>query len=262
MSEMAYAVHTGTCTYLLDEDGICRWTLSPTGAAAPGTDRCVGAQFVASLDLNEAGGLVGELRIGAAALFARVEGGRYVLLRTAAIEHVEFRGGEEEGAGEVAAAAPQPVAPRKVAAPLQQTGLMEPRLPQPSFPQLDHPAPRPAPAFVAPPLAPPPPPAPAAPPPRPSTPPPLSARAPSQAPPPPSHPPPPRPVPPAPFAPAIRAALPSAEEILDVEELSVEDLVTFSEVTLTIPLYRPEAQPERPAPPPRRGMIGQGKRLR
>jgi hypothetical protein len=256
MSEMAYAVHTGTCTYLLDEDGICRWTLSPTGAAAPGTDRCVGAQFVASLDLNEAGGLVGELRIGAAALFARVEGGRYVLLRTAAIEHVEFRGGEAEGAGEVVAAAPQPSAPRKVAAPLQQTGLMEPRLPQPSFPQLDHPAPRPAPAFVAPP----PPPVPAAPPPRPSTPPPLSARAPSQAPPPPSHP--PRPAAPPPPAPAIRAALPSAEEIHDVEELSVEDLVTFSEVTLTIPLYRPETQPERPAPPPRRGMIGQGKRLR
>jgi hypothetical protein len=66
----------------------------------------------------------------------------------------------------------------------------------------------------------------------------------------------------APPPPAIRAAMPSAEEILEVEELSVEDLVTFSEVTLTIPLYRPETQPERPAPPPRRGMIGRGKPLR
>ncbi|MEO7331227.1 MAG: hypothetical protein ABI193_21810 [Minicystis sp.] len=260
MSDMAYAVHTRTCTYLLDEDGICRWTLSPSGAAAPGTDRCVGAQFVASLDLNEAGGLVGELRIGAAALFARVEGGRYVLLRTAAIEHVEFRGGEGESVEEPAASAPQP-ASRKVANPLQQSGLMEPRLPQPSFPHLDQPIAR---AVAVPHYASAPPPAPPSVP-RPSTPPPVPSRAqtPSHAPPPPSHPPPPRPIapPPAPPPPAIRAAMPSAEEI-DVEELSVEDLVTFSEVTLTIPLYRPETQTERPAPPPRRGMIGQGKRLR
>lgn len=220
-----------------------------------GTDCRVGAQFVASLDLNEAGG-VGELRIGAAALFARVEGGRFVLLRTAAIEHVEFRGGEE-GASEPVAAAPP--APRPAAVPLQQTGLMEPRLPQPSFPQLDHlPRATPAPPSVAPPP----------PVPRPSAPPAISVRAPppSHAPPPAPPPsvPPPRPIAPpaAPPPPAIRVALPSVEEILDVEELSVEDSATFSEVTLTIPLYRPETQPERPAPPPRRGMIGQGKRLR
>src|SRR5277367_523280 len=31
MSDLTYAVHTATCTYLLDEDGICRWTHVPTG---------------------------------------------------------------------------------------------------------------------------------------------------------------------------------------------------------------------------------------
>ena len=89
MSEMVYAVHTRTCTYLLDEDGVCGWVLSPTGDQTQ--DRCIGAQFVACLDLREQGGLVGELRIGAAGLFARREGGRMVLLKTSAIEHVEYR---------------------------------------------------------------------------------------------------------------------------------------------------------------------------
>jgi len=96
MPDMTYAVHTGTCTYLLDDDGICLWTLSPGGHAAPGTDRCVGAQFVACLDLTTPGGLVGELCIGAAALFARREHGRFVLLRTLPIERVEYRAQTED----------------------------------------------------------------------------------------------------------------------------------------------------------------------
>jgi hypothetical protein len=89
---MTYAVHTATCTYLLDEDGVCRWALSPAGPPPPGAERCVGAQFVASLDLSSEGGLVGELRPGAAALFVRQEGARFVLLRTLPILHVEIRG--------------------------------------------------------------------------------------------------------------------------------------------------------------------------
>lgn len=96
MPEMTYAVHTTTCTYLLDDDGVCRWTLSPGGLAAPGTDRCVGAQFVACLDLSVPGGLVGELVVGGAALFAHLENGRLVLLRTLPIERVEYRPGPPE----------------------------------------------------------------------------------------------------------------------------------------------------------------------
>ena len=105
---MAYAVHTRSCTYLLDDDGVCRWTLAPTGVPVPGADRYLGAQFVACLDVREIGGLVGELRIGAAGLFARSENGRFVLLRTPPIEHVEHR---NDDGSEPEAAIPEPVAP-------------------------------------------------------------------------------------------------------------------------------------------------------
>jgi hypothetical protein len=98
MSDIVYAVHTRACTYLLDDEGICRWVLSRSGARSD--DRCVGAQFVAALDLRSKGGLIGELRIGASALFIRSENGRFMLIRTKAIEHVEIRGAEAEGAVE------------------------------------------------------------------------------------------------------------------------------------------------------------------
>ena len=70
MSGIVDAVHTRACTYLLDDEGICRGVLSRSGAKSD--DRCVGAQFVAALDLHSRGGLVGELRIGASALIVRL----------------------------------------------------------------------------------------------------------------------------------------------------------------------------------------------
>ena len=93
MSDVTYAVHTNNCTYLLDDEGVCRWVMSPTGAIPPDGQQCVGAQFVACLDLRVAGGLVGELLIGGSVLFVRhdEETGRLVLLRTGAIENVEFK---------------------------------------------------------------------------------------------------------------------------------------------------------------------------
>lgn len=95
MSELAYAVHTRTCTYLLDEDGFCRWILSPVGTLPSDARQCEGAQFVACVDPEAPGGLVGELRVGASALFAREsDEGRLVLLRTGRIAHVELRGGQ------------------------------------------------------------------------------------------------------------------------------------------------------------------------
>jgi hypothetical protein len=87
---MTYAVHTATCTYLLDEDGVCRSAVAPGGPPPPAAERCVGAQFVACLDRSAEGGLVGELRQGAAALFVRQEGRRFALLRTLPIVHVEI----------------------------------------------------------------------------------------------------------------------------------------------------------------------------
>ncbi len=92
MSDIAYGVHTATCTYLLDEDGICRWAQARAGGPPPpGADRCVGAQFVACLDLRAEGGLVGDMRPGGAALFVRSEGGRMVMLRTLPIDRVDIR---------------------------------------------------------------------------------------------------------------------------------------------------------------------------
>src|SRR5512140_2874385 len=96
MSDLTYAVHTATCMYLLDEEGICRWVFAASGRAARDADRAVGAQFVACLDLSVDGGLVGELRVGAAALFFREIEGRYVLMRTPVIDRVEYRGEAEE----------------------------------------------------------------------------------------------------------------------------------------------------------------------
>lgn len=87
---MAYAVHTRTCSYLLDDSGVCRWIVAKQGAVPPHVNQCVGAQFVACLDLAAQGGLVGSLRPGAMGLFVRnSEPGRMVLLRTAPIESVD-----------------------------------------------------------------------------------------------------------------------------------------------------------------------------
>jgi hypothetical protein len=97
MSDIAYAVHTATCTYLLDEDGICRWAQGRLGGVAPpGADRCVGAQFLACLDLRAEGGLVGDMRPGGSALFVRSEGARMVMLRTLPIERVDIRTAPED----------------------------------------------------------------------------------------------------------------------------------------------------------------------
>jgi hypothetical protein len=188
MFEMAYAVHTRSCTYLLDEDGVCRSTLSPTGTVVPGSERCVGAQFVACLDLAVAGGLVGELRIGAAALFAQHEGGRFVLLRTPAIERVEVRPRER------AVMAP----PSPPARPLPQ-----PRAP-PRYPELSQ----------------------------------FSREA-------------------------REVAMEFADSRADGDEpVNVEELATYSEVTLTIPLYRPTSSESDAREPPRGKGIRPGRRLR
>jgi len=99
-SEMAYAVHTHTCTYVLDQDGICRWIMARQGAVPPHVRQCMGAQFVACLDLASKGGLVPGLREGAMGLFVRVsEQGRMVLLRTAPILRVEGAGASPKRPG-------------------------------------------------------------------------------------------------------------------------------------------------------------------
>lgn len=237
MSDMAYAVHTGACTYLLDGEGVCRWVLSPAGSTPPGSERCVGAQFVACLDLRVAGGLVGELQIGAAALFARVERGRFVLLRTPPIEHVEFRdeAAEAPWPDEIARAS-DPALPSYESAPEVYPASIDE--PAPGVPEQTQVLPEDqgyAPYPDLPPAA-------------------------------------------APWRPEPAAIDPDDDP--EAEYIDVEELVTYSEVTLTMPLYRPDTDlpPARPPlrplpealspPPPRRpeggkrGVVGPGRRLR
>jgi hypothetical protein len=207
VSDMTYAVQTATCTYLLDEDGVCRWTHAPLGVVPAGSTRCVGAQFVACLDLAEEGGLVGELRLKAAALFVRREGDRFVLLRTLPIEAVEIR------------------------APVTIEGDLPYSLPQEGDPYA---AEDPHSFAETPIMAVPEPPLPA-------------------------------------FSPEETAQL-DPRWSSPGEPLDLEDLLSISvtEVTLTLPLYRPPEPalaslpvPPRPAePPPRRSVIGPGRRLR
>lgn len=106
-NEMAYAVHTSTCTYLLDDDGICRWIVSQQGMVPPHVRQCIGAQFVACLDVTVEGALVPELRVGARALFVGHDGERMIMLRTGAIQHVDDRRAE---CGEETKEQPIPVA--------------------------------------------------------------------------------------------------------------------------------------------------------
>jgi hypothetical protein len=93
MADFAYAVFTEICTYLLDEDGACQWVLTPTGAPQVAAEAAIGAHFVACLDTRVAGGLVGELTVGASALFVATsqQTGRPILLRTRPITKIQHR---------------------------------------------------------------------------------------------------------------------------------------------------------------------------
>ncbi|HEY8079502.1 MAG TPA: hypothetical protein VIF62_35470 [Labilithrix sp.] len=84
--EITYAAHTASCTFLLDAEGICRRIVMAPHVKRKESQtaaRCVGAQYVASLDALAAGCMVEMPRVGAAMLFARVdERGRVSLVRT------------------------------------------------------------------------------------------------------------------------------------------------------------------------------------
>ncbi|MDB5213045.1 MAG: hypothetical protein JWO86_972, partial [Myxococcaceae bacterium] len=116
--DITYAAHTASCTFLLDSEGICRRiVVAPKGKRSAGRTaaRCVGAQYVASLDGSAAGGLVEMPRVGAAMLFARVdERGRVSLVRTGVVLSFESNAGEDPFAdsGTVETSAPELETPR------------------------------------------------------------------------------------------------------------------------------------------------------
>jgi hypothetical protein len=97
--DISYAAHTSSCTFLLDREGICRRIVvapAKRRESSRNAARCVGAQYVASLDSHAAGGLVEMPRVGAAMLFARVDDqGRVTLVRTGVLVSFESRAGED-----------------------------------------------------------------------------------------------------------------------------------------------------------------------
>lgn len=131
--DILYAAHTATCTFLLDAEGICR-RIVPVLPGAKATkrrdtvraaSRCVGAQYVASLDANVTGMLAEMPRVGAPMLFARVdERGRISLVRTGNVTRFEShrhdpfaQGADRESLSLLTSApaiAPSTPAPRRV----------------------------------------------------------------------------------------------------------------------------------------------------
>ena len=117
--DILYAAHTASCTFLLDSEGVCRRiVLAPQGrrSASRTAGRCVGAQYVASLDGRAAGGLVEMPRPGAAMLFARIDSrGRVSLVRTGVVTSFESKAVEEDpfvDPGTVETSAPKLDTPR------------------------------------------------------------------------------------------------------------------------------------------------------
>ncbi len=110
--EIAYAAHTESCTFMLDANGVCRWVVATSSgvrsaqARSPrweksqqAAERCIGAQYVASLDVSTKGGLLEMPRVGVPMLFARVDPttGRVTLVRTAPILRFETKDEEPQG---------------------------------------------------------------------------------------------------------------------------------------------------------------------
>lgn len=96
MPSVAYAVHTRTCTYLLDDSGACRFIITPTGFVPEDIRMCIGAQFVACLT-NDAR-LFGELQLGATALLVKrhPKTGKMTLIRTGFIRGIEHTEAAQE----------------------------------------------------------------------------------------------------------------------------------------------------------------------
>jgi hypothetical protein len=103
--DIAYVAYTESHTLLLDTNGVCLKVSRPDMAAlrgkSDGEARCVGAQYVASIDPSVAGGLAKLPRAGIAMLFAAVgKDGRIYCVRTAPLVHFESCDGGSSGVHE------------------------------------------------------------------------------------------------------------------------------------------------------------------
>ncbi len=104
--EISYAAYTESATFMLDEKGICLWVAPSPSSQGTGemwrgreaADRCVGAQYVASIDMDVQGGLVELPKIGAPLIFAAVdETGRVSLLRSGPLLRFEAKSRRTSG---------------------------------------------------------------------------------------------------------------------------------------------------------------------
>jgi hypothetical protein len=90
--ELAYIAHSERCALLLDRDGVCRWAVPKADAndeMVVAAKRCIGAQFVASLDPDAPGFMASEPRIGRNMLFALIVDGRAAILRFGPLQAFE-----------------------------------------------------------------------------------------------------------------------------------------------------------------------------
>jgi hypothetical protein len=99
--DLAYVAHSSRCALLLDSEGICRWVVPKADPDDPEASqvigaarRCVGAQYVATLDPEAEGLLCHEPRVGKTMLFATVTRGRVALVRFGPL--VRFESLDEE----------------------------------------------------------------------------------------------------------------------------------------------------------------------
>lgn len=131
--ELKYAAHTAACTFYLDGDGVCRRIMltkkGRTGGGSSKAERCLGAQYVASLDPERPAQLIALPTPGAPMMFAHVDkSGRVSLVRTGPVERFEDM---EEGAGDAPLSAdiPAPASEPSIAAPRRDaaTSRREPR---------------------------------------------------------------------------------------------------------------------------------------
>lgn len=98
---IAYVAHTDRATFFLDANGICRHVLPTPLPPCPraidlrekeAAERCLSAQYVASIDTKAKGGLVDLPRVGVPLLFAIASAsGRISLIRTAPLLRFEVR---------------------------------------------------------------------------------------------------------------------------------------------------------------------------
>ncbi len=97
--DLAYAAFTEACVFGLDDAGICREVLPKAGGSRDMITlamRCIGAQYVASLDAAAPGMLSQLPRKGTRLLFARTEpNGRIVLVRSGPVQRFETLFGED-----------------------------------------------------------------------------------------------------------------------------------------------------------------------